>query len=102
METNSASSAAAPVVIYTRQYCGFCTAAKRLLDGKGVNYLEHDATVDPEARVEMIRRANGRHTFPQIFIGDTHVGGFSELSQWEHTGLLDKALAAVNGSQEPA
>ena len=53
----------------------------------------------------MIQRANGRHTFPQIFIGDTHVGGFNELSQWEHSGALDMALTAVAstaGSQEPA
>jgi glutaredoxin 3 len=56
----------------------------------------------------MIQRANGRHTFPQIFIGDTHVGGFSELSQWDHSGALDMALWAPvapslpNGSQEPA
>ena len=97
-----------PVVIYTRQFCGFCTAAKRLLDGKGVRYVEHDATGRPELRVEMIQRANGRHTFPQIFIGDTHVGGFSELSQWEHSGALDMALrapvapGALKGSQEPA
>ncbi len=103
METNSASSVARPVVIYTRQFCGFCSAAKRLLDDKGVAYVEHDATADPDMRVEMIRRANGRHTFPQIFIGDTHVGGFNELSQWQHNGLLDKALAAAaSGSQEPA
>ncbi len=95
METDSASSAAPPsppVTIYTRQFCGFCSAAKRLLDGKGVRYVEHDATLRPEYRVEMIQRANGRHTFPQIFIGDLHVGGFSELSQWENSGALDKAL----------
>jgi glutaredoxin 3 len=110
METDSASSSLSPppVVIYTRQFCGFCTAAKRLLDGKGVTYVEHDATGRPELRVEMIQRANGRHTFPQIFIGDVHVGGFNELSQWEYSGALDKALraseapGALNGSPEPA
>ncbi len=102
MERDSASSSTPPVVIYTRQFCGFCTAAKRLLDGKGVAYVEHDATGRPELRVEMIQRANGRHTFPQIFIGDTHVGGFNELSQWEHSGALDKALGALKGSPEPA
>ena len=99
METDSASSAAPPVVIYTRRFCGFCSAAKRLLDGKGVSYVEHDATANPDLRVEMIERANGRHTFPQIFIGDIHVGGFNELSQWDHNGLLDKALA---GDQDAA
>ncbi len=99
METNSSVPAQPPVVLYTRQFCGFCSAAKRLLDSKGVTYVEHDATGRPELRVEMIQRANGRHTFPQIFIGDTHVGGFSELSQWEHSGALDKAL---KGNPEPA
>jgi glutaredoxin 3 len=107
METDPASPSAPPVVIYTRQFCGFCSAAKRLLDSKGVSYIEHDATGRPELRVEMIRRADGCHTFPQIFIGDIHVGGFSELSQWEHSGALDMALraplvpGALNGSQEP-
>ena len=98
METNAAPPDHPPVVIYTRQFCGFCSAAKRLLDDKGVRYIEHDATGRPELRVEMIQRANGRHTFPQIFIGDTHVGGFSELSQWEHSGALDTAL---RGPAEP-
>ena len=102
METNTAPPDHPPVVIYTRQFCGFCSAAKRLLDDKGVRYVEHDATGRPELRVEMIQRANGRHTFPQIFIGDTHVGGFSELSQWEHSGELDKVLAALKASPEPA
>jgi glutaredoxin 3 len=59
----------------------------------------------------MIQRANGRHTFPQIFIGDRHVGGFNELSQWEYSGALDRVLwapeapeapGALNGSPEPA
>ncbi len=108
METDSAFPSAPPVVIYTRQFCGFCSAAKRLLDSKGVIYVEHDATGRPELRMEMIQRANGRHTFPQIFIGDIHVGGFNELSQWEHSGTLDKALGApvapgaLKGTSEPA
>ena len=58
------------VTIYTRMMCGYCSAAKRLLDGKGVAYTEHDASFSPELRQEMIQRANGRTTFPQIFIGD--------------------------------
>ena len=102
METDSSLPAHAPVVLYTRQFCGFCSAAKRLLDGKGVAYVEHDATGRPELRVEMIQRANGRHTFPQVFIGDIHVGGFSELSQWEHSGALDKALGSLKGNPDPA
>ena len=58
------------VTIYTRMMCGYCTAAKRLLDGKGVTYTEHDASFSPELRQEMIARANGRSTFPQIFVGE--------------------------------
>ena len=67
------------VTIYTRMMCGYCAAAKRLLDGKGVAYTEHDASFSPELRQEMIQKANGRSTFPQIFIGDTHVGGSDDL-----------------------
>ncbi|WP_321344556.1 glutaredoxin 3 [Breoghania sp.] len=81
------------IVIYTRQMCGFCTAAKRLLDAKGVAYQEFDATVEPERRAEMIDRS-GRFTYPQIFIGDTHVGGCDELHALERAGKLDALLAA--------
>jgi glutaredoxin 3 len=84
----------AETVIYTRQFCGFCSAAKRLLDGKGVSYVEHDATFEPALRAEMIARANGRATFPQIFVGDTHVGGCDELHALEAEGRLDALLAS--------
>ena len=69
----------ADVILYTRQFCGFCTAAKRLLDGKGVSYTEQDATFSPDLRQEMIAKANGRTTFPQIFIDGVHVGGCDDL-----------------------
>jgi glutaredoxin 3 len=69
----------ADVTIYTRMMCGYCTAAKRLLDSKGVAYTEHDASFSPELRQEMIHRANGRWTFPQIFIGDVHVGATTSM-----------------------
>jgi glutaredoxin 3 len=82
------------VVIYTRQLCGFCTAAKRLLDQKGVGYDEFDATFDPGLKKEMVQKANGRSTFPQIFIGSTHVGGCDELYELERAGKLDQLLAA--------
>ena len=82
------------VVIYTRQLCGFCTAAKRLLEKKGVAFKELDATFDPALRQEMIQRAHGRSTFPQIFIGSTHVGGCDDLHDLEYAGKLDKLLAA--------
>lgn len=85
----------AQVTIYTRQLCGFCIAAKRLLDKKGVSYVEHDASFDQRLRREMIQKANGRSTFPQIFIGDLHVGGCDELMALERAGKLDAALAAA-------
>lgn len=81
-----------PVVIYTRQMCGFCTAAKALLDRKGVSYTEHDATFEPQKRQEMMKRS-GRSTFPQIFVGETHVGGCDDLHALESAGKLDPLLA---------
>ena len=79
------------IVIYTRQGCGYCTAAKRLLGDKGVAFVEHDATASPELRAEMASRS-GRFTFPQIFIGDKHVGGSDELHALERAGKLDALL----------
>ena len=86
----------ADVTIYTRMMCGYCARAKRLLDEKGVSYVEHDASFSPELRQEMIQRANGRTTFPQIFIGDVHVGGCDELYELDGQGGLDKLLETVN------
>ncbi|WP_422041535.1 glutaredoxin 3 [Roseibium sp.] len=84
----------AKVEIYTRQLCGFCTAAKRLLDKKGVDYTEYDATFDGGLRKQMIQKANGRSTFPQIFVGQTHVGGCDDLHDLEHSGKLDALLSS--------
>ena len=84
----------APVVIYTRAYCSYCTWAKELLRRKGVEFEEIDVTGQPELRAEMIRRANGGVTTPQIFIGSTHVGGCDELFALERAGKLDALLAA--------
>lgn len=86
-----------PVTIYTRMMCGYCAAAKRLLDRKGIAYTEHDASFSPELRQEMIARANGRSTFPQIFIGDHHVGGSDDLHALEAEGRLDTLLAGASG-----
>lgn len=86
----------ADVTIYTRMACGYCTAAKRLLDRKGVAYTEHDASFSQELRQEMIQRARGRSTFPQIFVGDTHVGGCDDLYALEDAGRLDGLLASAN------
>lgn len=85
----------ADVILYTRQFCGFCTAAKRLLDGKGVSYTEHDATFSPDVKQEMIGKANGRATFPQIFIDGAHVGGCDELHALESAGKLDPMLTGA-------
>ena len=82
----------ADVTIYTRQLCGFCTMAKRLLSEKGVAFTEHDATFSPKLRSEMIDKAGGRATFPQIFIGERHVGGCDELHALERAGKLDAML----------
>lgn len=83
----------ADVEIYTRMMCGYCAAAKRLLDKKGVSYTEHDASFSPELRQEMIAKANGRTTFPQIFIGGRHVGGNDDLQALAADGRLDRMLA---------
>ena len=82
----------APVTIYTRQLCGFCTAAKRLLASKDIAFDERDATFDPTLRQEMMQRS-GRSTFPQIFIGAAHVGGCDDLMALERAGRLDAMLA---------
>jgi glutaredoxin 3 len=81
-----------PVVIYTRAFCGYCERAKALLERKGVVFEEIDAGMDAEKRLEM-RNRSGRMTFPQVFIGDHHVGGCDELVDSEDSGELDKLLA---------
>ncbi|MBK5926296.1 glutaredoxin 3 [Rhodobaculum claviforme] len=80
------------VEIYTTPYCGFCVAAKRLLSRKGVTFSEVDLSRTPDRRPEMLRRAGGRHTVPQIFVGDTHVGGCDELYALDRAGKLDALL----------
>jgi glutaredoxin 3 len=82
------------VDIYTSPLCGFCHAAKRLLSQKGVNFSEIDIARQPERRSEMTKRANGGRTVPQIFVGQTHVGGCDELFALERAGKLDALLAA--------
>jgi len=83
-----------PVEIYTSPLCGYCYAAKRLLKQKGVNFSEIDVLINPGRKSEMIRRANGGRTVPQIFIGDIHVGGCDELYALDRAGKLDSLLAA--------
>ncbi|MEO0357659.1 MAG: glutaredoxin 3 [Pseudomonadota bacterium] len=81
------------IEIYSSPTCGFCHAAKRLLTAKDASFVEFDLMQQPEKRTEMLERANGRHTVPQIFIGDTHVGGFDDLAALERAGKLDALLA---------
>ncbi len=82
------------VTLYTTPYCGYCLAAKRLLATKHVAFAEIDVAADPARRREMIQRANGGRTVPQIFIGDEHVGGFDEINALDRAGKLDPMLAA--------
>jgi glutaredoxin 3 len=82
-----------PVEIYTTRYCPFCNAAKALLTRKGATFSEIDIGRDWQRRDEMIQRANGRMTVPQIFIGAVHVGGSEELHALERAGKLGPMLA---------
>lgn len=79
------------VEIYTTPWCPYCTAAKSLLERKGVPYTEIDV-MEPEQRAAMVQKAHGRRTVPQIFIGDTHVGGYDDMAALERRGKLDTLL----------
>lgn len=80
------------VEIYTSPLCGYCHAAKRLLTQKGVTFTEVDVLSNPDRKPEMIKRANGGRTVPQIFVGETHVGGCDELYALDQAGKLDPLL----------
>ncbi len=82
----------ATVEIYTTPICGFCHRAKRLLSSKGVSYAEVNVMLHPSRRAEMIQRANGGRTVPQVFIGGKHIGGSDELAALESAGKLDTLL----------
>jgi glutaredoxin 3 len=84
----------ADVVIYTKPGCPYCTAAKALLDKKGVDFTEIVASNDPEKKQEMIQRSGGRMTFPQVFVGEKHIGGSDDLHALDARGGLDPLLAA--------
>jgi glutaredoxin 3 len=87
----------AEIEIYTTRYCPYCQAAKRLLSRKGVEFTEIDVSGDQKGRNDMVARANGRMTVPQIFIGSTHVGGYDDLSALDRAGKLDPLLGRGNG-----
>lgn len=87
----------AKVEIYTKFACGYCVRAKQLLDSKGIDYTEHDITMGGARRDEMLSRAPGARTVPQIFINDVAIGGSDDLRELEYEGKLD-ALLAGNGA----
>lgn len=86
----------AKVEMYSKGWCPYCTRAKRLLVQKGVVYQEHEVSNDPERFQEMLDRSGGRMTVPQIFIGDTHIGGSDELAAADRNGRLDELLARLD------
>ena len=85
----------AKVEIYTKWTCPYCLRAKRLLDSKGVSYEEYDITMGGPQRAEMIQRANGRITVPQVFIDGKHIGGSDDLAALDARGGLDPLLKAA-------
>jgi glutaredoxin 3 len=82
------------ITIYTKNWCPYCSAAKKLLSEKGVEFTEIDIEKKPEARAEMIQKAKGRSTVPQIFIGEKHVGGCDDLYDLDDRGQLEPLLQA--------
>jgi len=85
----------ADIELYTSPLCGFCHAAKRLLAAKAVDFTEIDILAEPQRKTEMIERADGRRTVPQIFIDGRAIGGCEELYDLERTGELDRLLAGA-------
>jgi glutaredoxin 3 len=82
------------VTIYTKPFCPYCIRALELLEKKGVDYTEIQAAFDPAKRQEMMQRS-GRSTYPQIFVGDHHVGGCDDMLALEREGKLDPLLSAA-------
>ena len=83
----------AKVTIYTRPFCGYCARALKVLGDKGADFTEIEAGMDPKLRQEMMDRS-GRTTFPQIFVGDSHIGGCDDMMALDREGKLDALLAA--------
>lgn len=84
----------AKVEIYTKMFCGFCIRSKGLLDSKKIAYDEYSVDIGGAKKAEMVERAGGRTTVPQIFINGRHIGGCDELMALEQQGKLDELLAA--------
>ncbi len=89
----AAAASVLPVVMYATDWCPYCSRARALLERKGVVFREIDVEMSPEARAEMRARSGGRTSVPQIFIGNTHVGGSDDLHALEARGALDPLLA---------
>ena len=87
----------AKVEIYSSPFCGYCARAKRLLSQKGVDYTDYDVTADTSKRDEMVERAPGATTVPQIFIDGTSIGGCDDLYALDGAGRLDPMLAGRRG-----
>lgn len=85
----------ANITIYSTPFCPYCAMAKRLLTSKGADYEDINLFTQPGRRTEMLQRANGRHTVPQIFIDETHVGGFDDLQALDQAGKLDPMLSGA-------
>lgn len=83
----------ATVVLYTTRFCPYCVAARQLLQSKGVTFEDIAVDGDPALRRDMSQRAGGAHTVPQIWVGETHVGGFTDLAALERRGELDRLLS---------
>ena len=84
----------ASVEIYTTTVCPYCVKAKRLLDAKDVDYVEHNLTGKDAERDDLVRKSGGMRTVPQIFINGQHIGGCDNLYELEEKGELDKLLSA--------
>lgn len=80
------------IEIYTKAYCPYCWRAKELLEAKGIEYREISVDYDSDEKQQMVQRANGRTTVPQIFIREHHVGGCDDLVALEHAGVLDELI----------
>jgi glutaredoxin 3 len=85
-------STAAPVVMYSTAFCGYCQRARNLLERKGVSVQEIKVDEDASERETMVRRSGGRRTVPQIFIGERHIGGYDDLAALDRSGELDPLL----------
>ncbi len=87
------------IVIYSKDYCPYCTRAKALLTAKGVQFTEYDVSLDSDRLREMIQKSSGGRTVPQIFIGDYHVGGSDDLAALDRAGKLDSMLSSAAVTQ---